>query len=53
MIPDWQLPEGVDRGLWDYLHAGDMVAGYDEQMARLAARGRGRGVLRTRVPDAG
>lgn len=32
-IPDWQLPQGVDRGLWDYLHSGDMVAGYDEQMA--------------------
>lgn len=31
-IPDWQLPQGVDRGLWDYLHATDMVAGYDEQM---------------------
>lgn len=30
--PDWQLPPGVDRGLWDYLHAADMVAGYDEQM---------------------
>jgi SAM-dependent methyltransferase len=23
----------VDRGLWDYLHAGEMVRGYDEQMA--------------------
>jgi ubiquinone/menaquinone biosynthesis C-methylase UbiE len=33
MIPDWQLPTGVDRGLWDYLRAGDMVAGYDAQMA--------------------
>ncbi len=32
MIPDWQLPPGVDRGLWDYLHAADMVEGYDEQM---------------------
>jgi ubiquinone/menaquinone biosynthesis C-methylase UbiE len=31
-IPDWQLPPGVDRGLWDYLNASDMVAGYDEQM---------------------
>ncbi|MCI0704226.1 MAG: class I SAM-dependent methyltransferase [Planctomycetia bacterium] len=31
-IPDWQLPAGVDRGLWDYLHAADMVANYDEQM---------------------
>ena len=28
MIPDWQLPAGVDRGLWDYLHAAEMVA-YD------------------------
>jgi len=33
MIPDWQLPPGVDRGLWDYLHAGEMVRGYDDQMA--------------------
>lgn len=32
MVPDWQLPPGVDRGLWDYLHASDMVAGYDEQV---------------------
>jgi SAM-dependent methyltransferase len=31
-IPDWQLPPGVDRGLWDYLHAAYMVAAYDEQM---------------------
>jgi SAM-dependent methyltransferase len=33
MTPDWQLPPGVDRGLWDYLHSGDMVRGYDDQMA--------------------
>ena len=33
MIPDWQLPPGVDRGLWDYLHAGEMVRSYDDQMA--------------------
>lgn len=32
-VPDWQLPPGVDRGLWDYLHSGEMVAGYDWQMA--------------------
>ncbi|AMV24655.1 ubiquinone/menaquinone biosynthesis methyltransferase [Gemmata sp. SH-PL17] len=31
-IPDWQLPPGVDRGLWDYFHAADMVANYDDQM---------------------
>ncbi len=29
---DWELPPGVDRGLWDYLHAADMVAGYADQM---------------------
>jgi ubiquinone/menaquinone biosynthesis C-methylase UbiE len=33
VIPDWQLPPGVDRGLWDYLHAGEMVRGYDAQLA--------------------
>lgn len=33
MIPDWQLPPGVDRGLWDYLHSEEMVRAYDEQMA--------------------
>ena len=33
MIPDWQLPRGVDRGLWDYMHSSEMVANYDAQMA--------------------
>jgi ubiquinone/menaquinone biosynthesis C-methylase UbiE len=33
MIPDWQLPPGVDRGLWDYLHSEEMVAKYDTMMA--------------------
>ncbi|MEO2089250.1 MAG: class I SAM-dependent methyltransferase, partial [Gemmataceae bacterium] len=32
MIPDWQLPPGVDRGLHDYMRSGDMVAGYDAMM---------------------
>lgn len=32
-FPDWQLPPGVDRGLWDYLHSREMVHGYDAQMA--------------------
>lgn len=31
-IPDWQLPPGVDRGLWDYLHSGEMATGYDAQV---------------------
>ena len=29
--PDWRLPAGVDRGLWDYLHSRVMAAGYDGQ----------------------
>jgi SAM-dependent methyltransferase len=33
MIPDWQLPPGVDRGLWEYLHSETMAASYDEQLA--------------------
>lgn len=33
MIPDWQLPAGVDRGLHDYMQSVEMVAGYDAMMA--------------------
>ena len=33
MIPDWQLPPGVDRGLHDYMNSGEMVSGYDAMMA--------------------
>ena len=33
MIPDWQLPAGVDRGLHDYLRSAEMVRGYDAMMA--------------------
>jgi len=52
-IPDWQLPPGVDRGLWDYLHAAEMVAGYDQQMkASHLARADVR-VLRARLRRAG
>src|SRR5438132_2901552 len=27
--PDWQLPPGVTRGLWDYLHDADLARNYD------------------------
>lgn len=30
--PQWQLPPGVDRGLWDYLHAEEMVEQYEGQI---------------------
>src|SRR5262249_51822951 len=31
--PDWQLPAGVNRGLWDYLHDPGVARGYDERLA--------------------
>ncbi len=30
---DWQLPPGVDRGLWDYLHDPALARGYDASLA--------------------
>lgn len=29
-LADWQLPEGVNRGLWDYLHDTQLARSYDE-----------------------
>jgi SAM-dependent methyltransferase len=31
--PDWQLPTGVDRSLWDYLHSPELAAKYDAGLA--------------------
>ncbi len=30
---DWQLPPGVTRGLWDYLHDADLARAYDQRLA--------------------
>src|SRR5262249_33781515 len=30
---DWQLPPGVNRGLWDYLHDAALAQGYDASLA--------------------
>jgi SAM-dependent methyltransferase len=30
---DWQLPAGVNRGLWDYLHDPGVARGYDASLA--------------------
>ena len=30
---DWQLPPGVTRGLWDYLHDAELPRGYDAALA--------------------
>ncbi len=31
--PDWQLPPGVNRGLWDYLHDAGLARSYDAGLA--------------------
>ncbi|MFO0880971.1 MAG: class I SAM-dependent methyltransferase [Gemmataceae bacterium] len=31
--PDWQLPDGVDRGLWDYVHDEGIARRYDQSLA--------------------
>jgi SAM-dependent methyltransferase len=33
MLADWQLPPGVDRGLWDYLNDTGLAARYDAGLA--------------------
>jgi hypothetical protein len=32
-LPDWQLPPGVNRGLWDYAHNQPLARGYDAGLA--------------------
>jgi SAM-dependent methyltransferase len=32
MPANWQLPPGVSRGLWDYLHDPDLARAYDAQL---------------------
>lgn len=31
--PDWQLPLGVDPGLWDYLHDAELAEQYDQSLS--------------------
>jgi SAM-dependent methyltransferase len=31
--PDWQLPPGVNRGLWDYIHSPGIARNYDASLA--------------------
>lgn len=32
-LADWQLPAGVDRGLWDYIQSPSVARGYDDALA--------------------
>src|SRR3954469_15357029 len=33
VIPDWQLPPGTDRGLWDYVSSERVAREYDAALA--------------------
>ena len=33
MLPDWQLPPGTDRGVWDYTHNAELARNYDASLA--------------------
>src|SRR6266851_4286672 len=33
VLADWQLPEGVNRGLWDYIHDSAIAREYDAKLA--------------------
>ncbi|HKA06399.1 MAG TPA: class I SAM-dependent methyltransferase [Gemmataceae bacterium] len=33
MLPDWQLPPGTDRGLWDYVSSERVAREYDSELA--------------------
>src|SRR4051794_18296095 len=33
MVPDWQLPPGTDRGLWDYVSSERVAREYDAALA--------------------
>jgi SAM-dependent methyltransferase len=32
-LPEWQLPPGVSRGLWDYVHDAELARSYDAALA--------------------
>jgi ubiquinone/menaquinone biosynthesis C-methylase UbiE len=32
-LPDWRLPPGVSRGLWEYLHDPSVARNYDQSLA--------------------
>jgi ubiquinone/menaquinone biosynthesis C-methylase UbiE len=33
MLPDWRLPPGTDRGVWDYVHDATLATDYDDRLA--------------------
>ena len=50
---DWQLPPGVSRGLWDYLHDAAPARNYDAALAGSPLLGADAALRRAALPDGG
>ena len=51
--PTWQLPPGVSRGLWDYIHAPHIADDYDDYFAFNSLFETDEAVLRRQFPTPG
>lgn len=51
--PDWQLPPGVSRGTWDYVHSNSVADDYDEYFALNSLFDFDQHVLETRLDPPG
>jgi ubiquinone/menaquinone biosynthesis C-methylase UbiE len=52
-LPDWQLPAGVDRALWEYLTTETIATDYDEYFAQTRLLTLDRDFLRESFPQIG
>ncbi len=51
--PDWQLPPGVTRGLWEYTHDPALAASYDQSLAGSALLARDSQFVALHCPQPG
>jgi SAM-dependent methyltransferase len=51
--PDWKLPEGVPRGVWEYAHRDHIAGDYDDEFAANTLFDFDEEVLRSRFPRPG
>jgi SAM-dependent methyltransferase len=53
MVADWQLPPGVSRGLWDYVHDAAIAHHYDDALAGSFLLTRDLAFVRENLPHPG
>jgi SAM-dependent methyltransferase len=51
--PDWKLPDGVPRGVWEYAHRAHIAGDYDDEFASNTLFDFDEEVLRTHFPTPG